>query len=116
MLRRLRHACKFFRRLWRVTRNEASRARVLGVRRAGVFVNYTSEQFRLQAALCLEKAAAQLDEALRADWLHSAEHLLALAQESANTLTLEYAAPQAAEVAEFKTAAPELARAAVAAS
>ena len=66
--------------------------------------------------MCLERAAAQLDEALRVDWLQSAEHLLALAGESANTLTLRCDAPERAKVVEFETASPELAQPAVAAS
>jgi hypothetical protein len=33
----------------------------------------TSEQFRLQAAMCIERAKVQSDDALRAAWLEAAE-------------------------------------------
>jgi hypothetical protein len=66
-------------------------------------VNYTSQQFRLQAAMCLEIAAAQADEELRRRWLASAEHLLTLSTESARTLSLVRAVTQGAEATEFQT-------------
>jgi hypothetical protein len=51
-------------------------------------VNYTSKQFRLQAAMCLEMASAESDETLKVGWLKSAQHLVALAENNATTLTL----------------------------
>jgi len=79
----------------------------------GVFVNYTSQQFRLQAAMCLERAAAQSDEALRADWLESAEHLLALSGECARTRTLGRTVTREAEASELQTESAAPRRAAV---
>jgi hypothetical protein len=50
--------------------------------------------------MCLEKAAAQSDDALRAGWLAAAEHLFALAGECAKTLTLGPAVSRVADVGE----------------
>ena len=76
-------------------------------------MNYTAQQFRLQAAMCLERAAAQSDDALKAGWLESAEHLLALAGDCERTRTLGRAVTREAEVSDFQTDAAAPRRAAV---
>ena len=50
--------------------------------------------------MCFEKAAAQSDVALKAEWLEAAQHLLAESGESAMTLRLARDATPSAEATE----------------